>query len=270
MCLACGYEILLHHERVRCKHCGNRIPADAAVCPRCKADRSAELARGARHSRIPAFVRVGAIIVGVLLLICVGWVIFRAITTNALVRVLGLYEPTRAPTRVIQVIYVVVTPVPPTPTFSPTPSATPTPRVSPTPTRRGARTPSPAPAVTLPPGFYPAPQLLAPANTTVYNGADAVIILEWQSVAASGLRENEWYAISISYTARSGSPATQTRWSKETRWTVPKVWWNDAAPDARTFKWKVAVVRVEGVEPLASPSRTPISPDSVTRSFIWH
>jgi hypothetical protein len=29
-------------------------------------------------------------------------------------------------------------------------------------------------------------------------------------------------------------------------------------------------VRVEGVEPLASPSRTPISPDSVTRSFIWH
>jgi hypothetical protein len=201
-----------------------------------------------------------------------GWIIFRALTTNTLPRALGLLEPTRTPTQqVVQVIYVIATPVPATSTLMPTATFTPTSRLSPTPTRRGARTPTltlAAPTPTL--AAYPAPLLIAPANVAIFDGAEASITLEWGSVSPSGLRENEWYRISVSYTGRDAKPVEQTGWSKETRWSVPTAWWNDAASGARTFTWNITVMRVEGVDPFASPSRTPAGPTSATRSFIWN
>jgi predicted RNA-binding Zn-ribbon protein involved in translation (DUF1610 family) len=269
-CPACGYELLPHRTRIRCKRCGSRIPADATVCPRCKGNPHAD--------RIPPIIpRLAAIFIGVLLLICVGWIVFRALTTNTLVRALNLNPPTRVPTQVILVVYVVASPIPPTATPTGLPSTTtqrtpaPTSRFSPTPTRRGAPTATPIPVTpTLPPGFYPMPQLLAPANTTVYTGADANILLEWLPVSSSGLRENEWYEIKLTYTARNNTTGDYRRhYTKETRWTVPTDWHNDLAADARTVKWSVTVVRVEGLDPFASLNRTPISAPSATRSFIW-
>ncbi len=264
-CAACGYELVTHQQRIRCSHCGRRIPADSAACPRCGAD--------PRASRIPRAARLGAIVGALLLLVCVGWVIFRAITTNVLARTLGLNEPTRVPTQVINVIYVVASPARATPTPSPNATATPTSRFSPTPPRRGARTPTPAPpkaGPTLAAGFYAAPQLIAPLNATVYEGANSVITLQWQPVSPNGLRENEWYYITITFTASDRSQSLRIGWSKETRWTVPTTWWNDAASDVRAFKWTVAVMRIVGADPLLSPNNTLTSPTSVTRIFFWN
>jgi hypothetical protein len=263
VCAACGYELVVRRERIRCSHCGSRIPADAAVCPRCGVD--------PRARRFPHAARVGAIAIAALLLMCCGWVAIRAVTTNTLGRALGLDQPTTVPTQVVQVIYVVATPISPTPTLTPNPTATPTPRFSPTPTRRGARTATPVPtSAAVAPGAYAAPQLVSPLNATVYQGADSVITLQWQPVSPNGLRENEWYYITMAYTARDGTPGFRYGWSKETRWNVPSAAWNDAANDARTYKWYVAVMRIQGADPLMSPSKTPVSPNSATRTFIWH
>jgi DNA-directed RNA polymerase subunit RPC12/RpoP len=273
VCSACGHELVAHRSRIRCVHCKSRIPADAVKCPRCGAN-----PRASRH--IPRAVSVGALIaVALLLLSCLSWVGYRAVTTNVLARALSSLAPTRTPTQVIQyVIYVIATPVPPTPTFTPTATLTATPRASPTPTLRSsgqAQRTVRATATTLVPAtpalsFYPAPQLTAPLDRTVYTGANSIIALEWQPLAGASLQENEWYMISITYTARDGRPTVQTRWSKETRWTVPNVWWNEASKDARMFKWNVSVMRIQGIDPFTSPSHTPASPNSVTRTFYWH
>ncbi|MBI5302339.1 MAG: zinc ribbon domain-containing protein [Chloroflexi bacterium] len=261
VCPACGYALIARHVRIRCARCKKRIPADARVCPRCGQD---------PHPKpIPRVVRLGALVIGgLMLLVCIGWVAYRAMTTDVLSRALGQPEPTRAPT-IVQMLYVVATPVTPTPTIVFPPTLAPTPRVSPSATPRGARnTPLPVPTVSLP--GYGAPQLIAPLNALIYPNGDAQVVLEWQSVSPSGLRENEWYAITVAYTARDGKPATQTRWTKETRWTVPSAYWSDAAPDARTFRWQVSVVRVEGIDPITSTSRVQVSPPSATRTFIWN
>lgn len=265
-CPACGYELLARRPRIRCSRCGSRIPADSAVCPHCGAN--------PRASRFPLVARVGAIVLVLLLCVCIGWVIFRAITTNMLSRALGLGEPSRVPTQVINIIYVVATPAPPTPTLTPNPTVTPARKVSPTPTRRGARTPTGAPPTAGPPrvqGLYAAPQLIAPLNATVYDeSTNPIITLQWQPVSPNGLSENEWYYITISFTARDGSPGLRTGWSKETHWDVPNAWWSDAASDARAFKWNVSVMRIEGADPTTSPSKTLASPNSATRTFFWN
>ena len=264
-CPACGYELLPHRTRIRCKRCGSRIPADATVCPRCKGNPHAE------HI-LPIVLRVAVGFVGVVLLICVGWIIFRVFATNTFVRALNLNPPTIVPTKIVQVVYVVASPIPATPMPTATITPTPTSRFSPTPTKRGAKTATPAITTTptLLPGFYPMPQLLAPANTTVYAGADANILLEWLPVSPSGLRENEWYEIKLIYTARSNAPGEYRHYSKETRWTVQTAWRADLSPDARVVKWYVTVVRVDGLDPFASLNRTPISAVSAPWSFIWN
>lgn len=210
--------------------------------------------------------------VSIVLLICVGWIIFRVFATNTLGRALNFNAPTPIPTRVIQVIQVVATPLPPTPTSTATIAPTPTARFSPTPTRRGARTALPAiPSTpTLPPGFYPPPQLLAPAHTTVYRGADANIVLEWLPVTAGALRENEWYEIKLNYAARNNTPGEYRYYTKETRWVVRADWRSELSPETRAVQWVVTVVRVEGLDPFASLNRAPVSAPSATRVFIWN
>lgn len=221
--------------------------------------------------RVPPIApRLAALVAGVLLIVCVGWVIFRAVTTNVLGHALGFDKPTAVPTQIVQVIYVVASPVPPTSTRPPT--ATPTKIVTPTPTKRGARpaptNPPAAPAI--PPGFYPAVPLLAPLNTTVYTGANANIVLQWQSIAPNGLRENEWYEIKLSYPARDGTAGERKSYSKETNWTLANELYNDMAAGARAVKWTVTVVRVDGIDPLITTNRAPISIGGTTRTFIWN
>ncbi len=275
VCPTCGAEFLPHRTRTRCRRCGYRIPIQATVCPKC----------GAQRVGLVFAIRRGATaLMGLLLLVCLGWVVLRAITTNALPRFLGLVEPERSPTPAV--IYVVATQALPLPTLLLPPTVEPTVQPSPTPTRRGAPTatptrrgaptptalaPSSIPVILTPtPATYPAPQPLAPLNASIFKGADAKIILEWQPATRAGLSESEWYMISIQYTGRDGKPAERIGWSREARWTVGQEWWNEASPTARTFQWQVTVTRIEGVDPYASPSRVPISPPSPARTFIWN
>lgn len=264
VCPACGLELLPRRARIRCKRCGSRIPADATVCPRCKGDPRAE--------RVPTvLVRGAAILFGVLVLACIGWLLVRAVSTNVLAHVFPSASPTVARATVIQVVQVVATTVAP-PTSTPTIVSTSAPSGRASPTRRGAATATPAitPTPTLPPGFYPTPQLLSPANMTVYSGANASILLEWLPVTTSSLRENEWYEIRLMYTARNRTPGEYRHYTKETRWAVRTDWRDDLAPDAREIRWLVTVVRVEGIDPFASPTRTPVSLPSATRVFVWN
>ncbi|MBI3742017.1 MAG: zinc ribbon domain-containing protein [Chloroflexi bacterium] len=259
-CSACGFEFIPHRARIRCGHCGKRVPADEALCPNC--------GRDPQSSRVPFTLRVSAIFFIAILIGCGGWIAVRALIAN------GASAPSvdATPTQLIQVLVVVATP-PPTafPIITAISNATPTPtsRFSPTPTRVGTRANnSPTPSRTSTPPFYPAPKLLAPLNATIYAGADALIALEWQSVSASGLRENEWYMIAFTFTARDGKTATRNGWSKETRWQVNKEWYADISTSARTINWNVTVMRVEGPDPLSSP-RAPGSPASATQTFFW-
>jgi hypothetical protein len=199
-------------------------------------------------------------------------VVFRAITTNVFGRALGLNTLVQTPTEFIQVIYVVATTARPTSSPTQNPTVTPLARFSPTPTRRGTRaaTTSPAPPTPVQVSYF-APQLIAPANATVYsNGPLASITLQWQPVSPNGLRESEWYHVTITYAARDGTPGLRNGWSKETRFEVKGEWWGDAAPDARTFKWNVAVMGIDGADPLLSPTKTLVSPISATRTFFWN
>lgn len=238
---------------------------DSPECPRCGAD-----PRAGRLASLGILPRVIAALAALVLCVCLGWVVFRTVSTNALERVLGLSTVTPTPQQV-QIVYVVATR--PLPTSTPVPTATlvPTLAVPPSPTRRGARAASPTATRRTPtPALYPAPQLTLPPNTAVYNGVDANIMLEWQSVAPSGLAENEWYRIWIAYTGRDGKRAEQARWTKETTWTVPAEWYASISPDSRDFSWNVTAVRVDGVSPFASASYVPASLGSATRSFFWH
>ena len=110
----------------------------------------------------------------------------------------------------------------------------------------------------------------APLNTTVYNGANANIVLEWQSVAPNGLSENEWYEIKLNFTARDATTGERKSYSKETTWTVARDLYNEIAANARTIKWTVNVVRVDGIDPLVTTNRTPISIGGTIRTFIWN
>lgn len=262
-CPACGDEWWPRRARIRCKRCASRIPADATVCPRCKGDPRAE--------RFPSvLVRGAAILLGVVVVMCIGWGLVRALGNQVLGRAFTAPSPTAVRATVIHVIQVVATPLPATLTPTVTPTLTSAARASPT--RRGAATATPAITATptLPPGFYPTPQLLAPTNLTVYSGANAQILLEWLPVSTSALRENEWYEIRLLYTARNRTPGEYRHYTKETRWTVRTDWREDLAADAREIRWLVTVVRVAGLDPFASSTRTPVSLPSVTRVFIWN
>ncbi len=163
----------------------------------------------------------------------------------------------------------VATPVPPTTTT--TPSPTPTKVVSPIATPRGAKpAPTSVPPTVIPPGFYPAIVLNAPANATVYAGSNAVIVLEWQAVAPGSLKENEWYEIQLAFTGRDGKPAERKSYTKETRWILSPDLYKEISLDGRTVKWGVNVVRVEGFDPLAALGRTTITVGSTPRTFIWN
>jgi DNA-directed RNA polymerase subunit RPC12/RpoP len=263
-CSACGFELLPHHARIHCKHCGSRILANLQKCPHCHAD--------PRAGRIPPIVvRLGMAVACLLLLVCVGWIIFRAIATNTLPRILGLSQPTFAPTEIIEIIHVVVTPESPSATTPTMPMVIPTSRSMPTATPRGGRgaatPPSPVPASV---GFYPTVQLFSPANATVYSGANAVILLEWRTVAPLGLRENEWYEAKISFAGRGNTPAERKSYTKETNWIVSADLYKEVSADVRLFKWNVTVMRVDGIDPLASPNRSPVNAPSPTGSFYWN
>lgn len=222
------------------------------------------------HPRPPRPRRSRLIILvpAIVLTFCIGWIAFRAVSTGLVSRVLGL-EKAPTPTLTPLVIYVVATAPPPTPTIPPTITPTPTSQFTPTPLRTGAPTSTLAAETATPPAtVYPVPALTDPADRARFQGKDVPIVLAWKPVSAS-LSENEWYRISVTFTGRDGKPAERIGWAKEPRWEMVPDWWNEILPGARTVTWNVTVVRVDNVDPFASPTFVRISKVSASRTFTW-
>ena len=226
-------------KRINCRNCGYRIRSDVELCPHCHVNPQT-------RRPLPSNLLIAVLVGLVLVFVCV---LAAQFLINPLTQFAGLGLKSQ-PTTVIQIIYTVATQAPPSDATAPTITPTRLPP-SPIPTDNGA------------------PKLSAPANAAIFSGADADIVLEWTSVVASGLRENEWYLITISYTGRDGKATTQSGWSRETRWTVKKDWYSEASLAARTFSWNVQLMRVDGADPFTSPTRIPATPPSETRKFAW-
>ncbi len=126
-----------------------------------------------------------------------------------------------------------------------------TPMPTPTPTLDPRATPTP-----LPP--YPAPPLLSPPDGAVFGGEDAVIVLQWASVAL--LRPNEWYEVRI---ACAGVPIHTVR-TRTTVYRLPQDFFPPPGSQSREFQWEVRVVREirAGIYTVASEPGT-------VRRFLW-
>jgi LysM repeat protein len=125
-----------------------------------------------------------------------------------------------------------------------------------TPTLTPTATPSSTPG---PP--YPAPDLLSPPNSIIYQGADAIIVLSWTSVGI--LRENQAYLVELETPAHV-APVTYT--TQATAWRLPL----DLRPTGRRrgLSWRVTVVEQSASDPEVS-AWEPISLPSETRHFVW-
>ncbi|MCS7179089.1 MAG: LysM peptidoglycan-binding domain-containing protein [Anaerolineae bacterium] len=123
----------------------------------------------------------------------------------------------------------------------PTPTPTPNPRATPTP---------------IPP--YSPPPLLYPPDGAVFGGPDAVIVLQWASVAI--LRPNEWYELRI---VPPGMPVFQVR-TRTTAYRLPADLFPPPGSQAREFHWEVQVVRETRSGVFATASE-----DGPTRRFLW-
>jgi LysM repeat protein len=134
-------------------------------------------------------------------------------------------------------------------------TATPTPTLTPTSTL----TPTPGPA-------RPAPALLAPSDGTAFEGANAVILLNWASVGILG--EDEWYVIRM---RRSGAVAEQLPlvWTKATSWRLPPDLYEAGMAEPQLFYWQVVVMQQSGANEDGTWIGEQISPTGQVRTFSW-
>ncbi len=126
-----------------------------------------------------------------------------------------------------------------------------TPMPTPTPTPNPNATPTPFPP-------YPPPPLLSPADGAIFVGPDAIILLQWASVAI--LRPNEWYELRI---VQPGMPLTVIR-TRTTAYRVPPEMYPPRGSPVREFRWEVQVVRET-----SSGVFTFASEPGLVRRFVW-
>ncbi|MHB9034686.1 MAG: hypothetical protein ACYC6L_16765, partial [Anaerolineae bacterium] len=121
---------------------------------------------------------------------------------------------------------------------TPMPAASPT--VTPTPKKTSRTAPTPRPtALNAATMRYLSPILLAPANKYVFEGTDAAVMLNWNSVGILG--KKQWYQVRIWVKADQEEPFTY--YTKSTSWRPQVGFYNvDDAP--YTIRWQVQVVEI--------------------------
>jgi RNA polymerase subunit RPABC4/transcription elongation factor Spt4 len=265
VCPACG--VRLRRESTDCPECKREIRVGLAVCPHC----GEELAK----RRIP-WKLIGSL----------GGVALAAVVVYAAVSILPLpinlpfvaAPPSPTPTEVILPPTETPTETPRPPTAIPTATATFTPVITATATTVGTATPVESPISTetltatpteAPVVKYPAPQLIGPEDQTGWPpdrdllfSSGSIIELSWEPVGA--LAENEWYAVSLTYTDKNGEPARRDRWTRDTTWPVGQDLYELLGGD-REVRWNIAVVW----DRTGLGEGAPISPPSETRMFRW-
>ncbi|MEJ2556685.1 MAG: hypothetical protein P8186_10740 [Anaerolineae bacterium] len=112
--------------------------------------------------------------------------------------------------------------------------------------------PTPSPQYTGA-GSYPKPTRLSPANETVFQAEDA-IVLKWDSVGT--LQDDQWYEVRLWENGTEWRGAVKTR---STSWQVPK----DYNPGR--YGWRVAVILTQDGQWVKD-----ISPQSDMYFFVWN
>ena len=134
-----------------------------------------------------------------------------------------------------------------TPTPTPTPGVEAVTNVTPTPRRD-----------------YTSPAPLYPPQDATFNGADALLILQWASVGI--LEDNEFYHVELTVPAPEGEMSTDV-YIRATAWRVPMELFPPPEVKNRTCIWRVSVVRQTATEP--EPSYKVIGPAAGSQAFIW-
>ena len=129
------------------------------------------------------------------------------------------------------------------------------PTVTPTPTPTPTLTPTPGPP-------FPTPAPLSPADNAVFNGPDAVIVLDWTSVGI--LNDDQAYLVEVE-TPTGKTPLTYT--TQGTSWRLSADLWPSGRQ--RILKWRVTVVEQSGTTPQGQPVWKPLSLPTESRSFAW-
>jgi LysM repeat protein len=124
-------------------------------------------------------------------------------------------------------------------------------------------TPGPTPTATPPPP-YPAPNLLLPADATIFKAGDA-ITLQWASVGT--LREDELYMVTI-LDGTEGQNRKSVDYVPDTKYVLPTTL---RPPDnsVHIYYWWVTVVRQSGTDADGNPTWTSAGADSLRRTFGW-
>lgn len=129
------------------------------------------------------------------------------------------------------------------------------------------RAPTPGPSPTpSPPPPYPAPNLLLPADGTVFTKENTAMSLQWASVGT--LRENEAYAVTIENISE-GEGRRKTYYVRDTKQPIPTdILPKDNLPYA--FRWTVVAVRQTGTDEKGEPIWEQAGSVSSSRVFIGY
>ncbi|MFP4393845.1 MAG: LysM peptidoglycan-binding domain-containing protein [Anaerolineales bacterium] len=111
---------------------------------------------------------------------------------------------------------------------------------------------------------YTSPEPLYPPQDATFNGADALVILQWVSVGI--LEDNEFYHVELTVPTSDGDKITDV-YIRTTAWRVPVELFPPPEVDSRLCTWRVSVVRQTAAEP--EPSYKVIGPAKGNRTFIW-
>ena len=127
-----------------------------------------------------------------------------------------------------------------------------------------AATPGPSPTPTLP-APYPAPNLLLPANGSVFNLANDIVTLQWASIG--NMRANEAYLVIVE-DITEGLGRKLEQYVTDTKFIVP-VSFRPQDSQPHVMSWQVVTVRQTGTDNQGKTIWSQAGTPSQLRVFIW-
>jgi LysM repeat protein len=129
-----------------------------------------------------------------------------------------------------------------------------------------AREPTPGPSPTAtPPPPYSAPNLLLPADGTIFGSTETTISLQWATVGA--LNPNEYYIVTV-VDVTSGEDIRVVDYVTDSKFTVPRSL-RPTEATSHIFRWTVGTVRQVGTDDNGNPIYESAGATSNPRVFCW-
>jgi LysM repeat protein len=125
-------------------------------------------------------------------------------------------------------------------------------------------TPGPSPTPTPPPP-YPAPNLLLPADGSVFSLSDNQVTLQWSSVGL--INDNEAYQITVT-DITEGTGRKLVDYVTDTKFIIPGSF-RANVDSPHIYRWTISTVRQIDVDPNGDPIWEVAGSESETRVFSW-